>query len=76
MDDCNPGGVVPPAPTMAELIASVVFVPLGYGPAVAARVARLALLTGERTDVSAGDHGHSERGVPGWPTGEPAERLP
>lgn len=33
-----------PAPTMADLTRSVVYVPLGYGPAVAARAARLALL--------------------------------
>ncbi|MCF3960274.1 hypothetical protein [Streptomyces fuscigenes] len=37
-----PGGLTPAGSTMAELSARVVFVPLGYGPAVAARAARLA----------------------------------
>ncbi|MFI1954814.1 hypothetical protein ACH437_23700 [Streptomyces xinghaiensis] len=55
VDDCNPGGVVPPAPTMAELIASVVFVPLGYGPAVAARMARMALLSDPEETGQHGD---------------------
>ncbi|MFM9594094.1 hypothetical protein ACKI16_23915 [Streptomyces scabiei] len=41
-----PGGMVPRAPTMAELNASVVFVPLGYGPRVAAYLARRAVLDG------------------------------
>jgi hypothetical protein len=44
-----PGGLVPSAPTVGELNARVVFVPLGYGPAVAARAARLALLNGMET---------------------------
>lgn len=42
----NPGGLVPPAPTAGRFTGPVVFVPLGYGPAVASRVARLALLRG------------------------------
>ncbi|MCQ4203085.1 hypothetical protein M4J06_000387 [Streptomyces coelicoflavus] len=46
MDDYQPGGLVPPPATWAELSARVVFVPLGYGPKVAARAARLALLQG------------------------------
>ncbi|MET9818318.1 hypothetical protein [Streptomyces sp. NPDC006355] len=46
VDDYQPGGLVPPPVTLAELSARVVFVPLGYGPAVAARAARLALLGG------------------------------
>ncbi|AIV35602.1 hypothetical protein [Streptomyces sp. CCM_MD2014] len=41
-----PGGLVPPAPTAGRFNGPVVFVPLGYGPAVAARAARLALLHG------------------------------
>lgn len=48
MDDFNPGGLVPPTPgpARARFTVPVVFVPLGYGPAVAARAARLALLNG------------------------------
>lgn len=46
MDDYEPGGLVPPPVTLAELSSRVVFVPLGYGPKVAARAARLALLDG------------------------------
>jgi hypothetical protein len=49
MDDYQPGGLVPPPATWAELSAHVVFVPLGYGPAVAARAARLVLLHGVET---------------------------
>ncbi|MEZ7005847.1 hypothetical protein [Streptomyces sp. AD55] len=51
-----PGGLVPPAPTRGWLTRPVVFVPLGYGPAVAARAARLALLarTGWPTEPPTG----------------------
>lgn len=65
MDEYAPGGLVPSAPTMAELSARVVFVPLGYGPAVAARAARLTL-PGD-TDAYLADataavgHGRQER---------------
>lgn len=47
----NPGGLVPPAPgaARARFTGRVVFVPLGYGPAVARRAARLALLHGLET---------------------------
>lgn len=49
MEDFNPGGLVPPAPTAGRFTVPVVFVPLGYGPAVARRAARLALLQGVET---------------------------
>jgi hypothetical protein len=41
-----PGGLVPPALTRAELSARVVFVPLGFGPRVAADLARRSVLDG------------------------------
>jgi hypothetical protein len=71
--ECAQGG---PALTMAELIRSVVFMPLGYGPRVAASMARYALLAGEGNDVLLAEHRHGERGVPGWPAGDRPDRLP
>lgn len=44
-----PGRLVPPAAPWAELSRTVVFVPLGYGPTLAAELARRALVVGERT---------------------------
>lgn len=49
MENFNPGGLVPPASTAGRFTVPVVFVPLGYGPAVARRAARLALLQGVET---------------------------
>lgn len=45
-EEYAPGGLVPPAPTMAELSTRVVFVPLGYGPRLSADLARRAVLDG------------------------------
>jgi hypothetical protein len=47
-----PGGLVPPAPTRAELSARVVFVPLGFGPRVAADLARRSVLDGVEAYVA------------------------
>ncbi|MGV9255555.1 hypothetical protein [Streptomyces sp. NPDC003697] len=74
MDEYAPGGLVPPT-TMAELNARVVFVPLGHGPAVAARAARLALFTGVGADVFSADDGRREGVIPGWPAGLLTEHL-
>ncbi|MDQ0814730.1 hypothetical protein QFZ63_006444 [Streptomyces sp. B3I7] len=36
MNDYAPGGLVPPGPTMVELTARLMFIPLGYGLNLAA----------------------------------------
>lgn len=66
MEEFNPGGLVPPAPTAGRVRSTVpvVFVPLGYGPAVAARVTRLALLHGvETAETNANQAAPTPRGT-------------
>ncbi|MGF0163074.1 hypothetical protein ACQRET_03390 [Streptomyces koyangensis] len=67
MTGSQPGGAVPPAPNQARATAPVVFVPLGYGPAVAARARRLALLNGP----TSGPREWARRPDTGRPTNKP-----
>lgn len=60
----NPGGLVPPAPTAGRFTVPVVFVPLGYGPAVARRAARLALLQGVETAEAYVNEAAARRATP------------
>ncbi|MGW9410288.1 hypothetical protein [Streptomyces diastaticus] len=64
----TPGGLVPPATTAGRFTVPVVFVPLGYGPAVAARARRLALLNGP----ASGPREWARRPDTGRPTNKPA----
>lgn len=68
MTSSQPGGAVPPAPAQARLTVPVVYIPLGYGPAVAARIARLALLNGP----ASGPREWARRPGTGRPTNKPA----